>query len=243
MGEAAMAVGRSLVGGFRVLGQRSFWSFRVVHALLGSLLTVGGACAALFIGDSLRKHIAEVDNQIATATSRIDSISNTLLQFRIVQSNGVILGALSTSDGVRSEFRDSFTQLMFVLRRGPTLSLLGELYLHDLAAFRRERDELDRLATAAVAADRTRQSWEDVLSFEMTRERQLMELQDSFRARRFQLQAEKRRLESSLDAATIAGFIVQQLGFVVILLAGLIYQYAESRADVPRPGQSAQQAG
>jgi hypothetical protein len=221
----------------RAFGRRSFWSFKVVHALLGGLLTVGGACGALFIGDALRKHIAEIDSQIATASARIDSIGNTLLQFRIVQSNGVILGALSTNDGVRSEFRDSFTRLMFVLRHGPALALVGELYQHDAAAFGRERAELDRLIAAAVAPDRSRQSWDDVLSFEMTRERQLMDLQDSFRTRRFALQAEKRRLESSLEAATTTGIVIQQVGFVVILLAGLLHQYAATdRRSLPSPG-------
>jgi hypothetical protein len=229
-----MVIGQSLAVGLRAFGQRSFWSFRVVHALLGGVLTVGGACGALFIGDGLRKQISEVDSRIALATARIDSIGRTLLQFRIVQSNGVILGALTTNDAVRSEFRDSFTRLMFVLRHGPALSLLGELYQHDVGAFRRERDELDRLIAAAVAPDRTRQSWDDVLTFEMTRERQLMDLQESFRERRFALQADKRRLESSLESATTAGFVIQQVGFVIILLAGLLHQYTESgRPNVP----------
>jgi hypothetical protein len=219
---------RSIISGVRALGQRSFWTFRVVHALVGGLLTVGGACGALFVGDSLRGRIAEVDTQIATATARIDAIGSALVQFRIVQSNGLILGALASGESVRSELRTNLTRLMFVLRRGPVLSVLAELYQHDADAFRREREELDRLVEAATAPDRARQNWDDVLRFEMTHEGRLMELQEAFRAQRFRLQAEKRRLESSLNAATIAGFIIQQLGFVIILLAGLIYQHSES---------------
>jgi len=226
-----MADGGSVVGGLRALGQRSFWSFKVIHALLGALLTVGGACGAIFIGDGIRKQIGTVGDQIATASARIESISSTLLQFRVVQSNGVLLGAISVNDGVRSEYRESFTGLMFVLRRGPVLAILGELYLHDVDAFRRQRDELDKLIAAATAPDRTKASWDAVLEFEMSRERQLMDLQDSFRSRRFTLEAEKRRLDTSLDTATFIGFVVQQLGFVVVLLAGLIHQHAAGRPD------------
>jgi hypothetical protein len=225
-----MAIRQSVIQGLRLLGNRDFWSFKVVHALFGGLLTLSGAAGALFVGGELQKRIVEVDNRIATATSRIASIGSTLLQFRVVQSNGVLLGALSSGDAVRPEYRESFIQLMFVLRRGPALSILGELYLEDPVAFGRERDELDRRVAAATAPERTKQSWDAVLEFEMTRERQLMDLQDSFRARSLELQGEKRELSAALDRSTFIGFVVQQLGFVVVLLAGLLYQHAEGRA-------------
>jgi hypothetical protein len=41
------------------------------------------------------------------------------------------------------------------------------------------------------------------------------------------VEVERQRLASSLDTATTSGFILQQLGFVVILLAGLIHQHVE----------------
>jgi hypothetical protein len=221
---------RSILGSLGVLRRRSFWSFRVVHAMLGGLLTLGGAAGALLINDGLRKQIADIDGGIGALEARLESIRSTLAQFRIVQSNGVILGALSTNEGVRSEYRESFIQLMFVLRRGPALSLLGELYLTNVEAFRRERDELDRLIGLATAPERTKQSWDDVLTFEMTREQQLMELQDRFQQQSADLKLQRQRLESSVETATFTGFLVQQIGFVVILLAGLIHQHAESEA-------------
>jgi hypothetical protein len=69
-----------------------------------------------------------------------------------------------------------------------------------------------------------------VLTFEMTREQQLMELQDRFQQQSVDLKLQRQRLESSVETATFAGFLVQQIGFVVILLAGLIHQHAESEA-------------
>ena len=41
---------------------------------------------------------------------------------------------------------------MFVLRRTPALSLVGELYPADLANFNKERDELDRAAQCGYRA-------------------------------------------------------------------------------------------
>jgi hypothetical protein len=228
-----MARGQSIIGGLRVLARGEFWSFKVVHALLGGLLTIGGAFGALLVGDGLKKQLETINGQIATIDARLESIRSTLVQFRVVQSNGVILGALSTGEGVRSEYRESFIQLMFVLRRAPALALVGELYPEDVEAFRRERDELDRLMALAVATERTKQSWDDVLTFEMTREGELMDLQDRFLVDRAALQAGRRSLEASIDTATFTGILVQQIGFVVILLAGLIHQHAERRAAPP----------
>jgi hypothetical protein len=209
--------------------QRSFWSFQVVHALLGGALTVGGAIGALTIGDGLQRSIVDVDGRIAEIDERLASIASTLVQFRVVQSNGVILGALASGDAVREEYREPFVQLMFVLRRTPAMSLIGEIFPADLANFSKERDELDRLQKAAIAPDRTRQSWDDFLSFEMTREQQVMDLQSRLREEKYNLQSRRQGLQGSLDTATYTGFLVQQIGFVVVLLAGLIHQQVRGR--------------
>jgi hypothetical protein len=234
--ESVMAITTSLRAGIKTVCHPDFWSFRVVHAVLGSILTLAGAAGSLLIGDGLRKHIGEVNDRIAAAEARVETIRNTLAQFRIVQSNGVILGALSAGSGLRQEYQQSFTELMFVLRRGPALSVLGELHLDDVEAFRQARDEFDRLVASAVAPERTREDWDKVLEFEMTHERRLMDLLDDYRANSFRLKAEKRELEQSLDTATLVGFSVQQLGFVVILLAGLVYEHGarKSSADLAR---------
>ena len=143
----------------------------------------------------------------------------------MVQSNGVLLGALASSNALAEDYRDPFVQLMFVLRRGPDAEVLGELHLADGDAFAAELEELDRLIAVAVSPERTSQSWNDVLTFEMAREQQLMDLKTDFETRRMELQADRRRIDVSIDSATFAGFLVQQIGFVVILLAGLIYQH------------------
>ena len=143
----------------------------------GGLLTVGGAIGALTIGDGLQRSIGDVDGRIAEIDERLESIRSTLVQFRVVQSNGIILGALASGNALRDEYRESFVKLMFVLRRTPAMSLIGELYPADLPNFNKERDELDRLHTAATAPNYTRQSWDDFLTFEMTREARVMDLQ------------------------------------------------------------------
>lgn len=223
----------SAIGGLGMLATREFWSFRVIHALLGGLLTVGGATGALVIGDTLRRDAVTIDSRVAAMSARIDSIRTTLAQFRVVQSNGVLLGALASSGTLADDYREQFVQLMFVLRRGPDVALLGEIHLADVDAFARERDELDRLIAVAVSPERTSRSWNDVLTFEMAREQQLMDLQTDFETRRMELQADRRRIDASIDSATFTGFLVQQIGFVVILLAGLIYQHSTGQPAAP----------
>jgi hypothetical protein len=228
-----------VVSSLKLFTQRSFWSFQVVHTLLGGALTVGGAVGALTIGDGLQRSITGVDGRIAEIQERLESINSTLVQFRVVQSNGVILGALASGDGLRDEYREPFVKLMFTLRRTPAMSLIREIYPADLANFNKERDELDRLQTAAMAEDRTLKSWDDFLAFEMTREMQVMDLQSRLLQEKYDLQSRRQGLQVSLDTATTAGFVVQQIGFVVILLAGLIYQHVRGRVghdrDPPPP--------
>jgi hypothetical protein len=229
-----MARSRPIVNSLKLLSQRSFWSFQVVHALLGGVLTVGGAIGALTIGDGLQRSITDVEGRIAEIDERLESIRSTLVQFRVVQSNGIILGALASGDGLRDEYREPFVQLMFVLRRSPAMSLIQEIYPADLANFNKDRDELDRLQAAAIAPDRTRESWDDFLTFEMTREQRVMEIQSELIQEKYDLQSRRHGLLVALDRATFTGFVVQQIGFVVILLAGLIHQHMRGRVGQDR---------
>jgi len=227
---------RNILSTAKVITQRSFWSFQVMHALFGGLLTVGGAIGALTIGDGLQRSIGDVDGRMAEIDERLESISSTLVQFRVVQSNGIILGALARGNALRDEYRESFIKLMFVLRRTPAMSLIGELYPADLPNFNKERDELDRLHAAATAPNYTRQSWDDFLNFEMTREARVMDLQSRLLEEKYGLKSRRQSLQASYDTATTAGFVVQQIGFVIVLLAGLVHQHLiRTRPEDPPP--------
>ncbi len=231
------------LGRIGMLTTREFWSFRVIHAVLGGLLTVGAACSAIVVDRTVSARIKEADDGIARVQERIGSIERTLAQFRIVQSNGVMLGALSQGETLRADYRRPYIELMFTLRRGPTLAMLGELYNHDLKTFQAEREAFTQKIDAAIAPDASRQSWADVLAFEMSRESKLMGLQDAFRDTLFKLQARKRADEATLSTATLSAFVVQQIGFVVVLMAGLLYQYGRPPEPAPSgPGKSEDRA-
>lgn len=223
----------ALTRGVRALARRDFWTFKVVHAVLGGALTIAGACGGIFVTEQIRKQISGVDGGIAEASRRIDSIERALYQFQLLQTQGVLLGALSAGDSMREDFRRSFMQLGFLVRKGPTARMIQELNASDLAAFRRAREEHERLVEAALPAnDKT--AWDTLLKFEMDHETKLRDLQDKFLDTRYTLAARRRSLEGWLESATTWGFVLQQLGFVVVLLAGLVHQRAADDAVARR---------
>ena len=227
-----MAVGSAWTRGVRTLARREFWTFKVIHAVLGGLLTVIGACSGLFVTDQIRKQIAGVEGSIAEATRRIDSIERALYQFQLLQTQGVLLGALSTGGGLREEFRSSFLQLGFLIRKGPTARMVQELNATNLSEFRRLREEHEKLVAAALPAD-DKVAWDALLNFEMEQESKLRALQDGLLNTRYALSERRRTLDRSLDSATTWGLILQQLGFVIVLMAGLVHQHgAEPREAV-----------
>jgi hypothetical protein len=232
---------RGIVSGARAVSRREFWTFRVIHAVLGAVLTISGAAGALFVNDQIRKAAAALDSQIAETFRRTESIERALFQMQLIQTNGLMLGALSANEGLRQEYRASFLALSFVMRQGPTSRILQELNLHDVEGFRRGREHYLRLIEAAKPAN-DKAAWDAVLAFEMEQEQKLFELQQRFYDRRFVLQERKRWLDGWLDTATMIGFIVQQTGFVVILLAGLVHQHRQERrvrGERPSPAASA----
>ena len=228
-----MVVGSALTRGVRTLARREFWTFKVIHAVLGGVLTLTGACGGILITEQIRKQISDIDGTIADASRRVDSIERALYQFQLLQTQGVLLGALSTGGGLREEFRTSFLQLGFLIRKGPTARMIQELNSTNLAEFRRLRTEHEKLVEAALPAN-DKAAWDALLKFEMDQESKLRELQDRFLNTRYALSERRRTLDRWLESATTWGFILQQLGFVIVLLAGLVHQHGEVRETVPR---------
>lgn len=229
-----MAVGSALMRGARTLARREFWTFKVIHAVLGGVLTVTGACGGIFITEQIKKQIADVDSKVADTTQRIDSIERALAQFQVLQAQGVLLGALSAGDGMREDLRRHFLQLGFLVRKGPTARMIQELNATDLAGFRREREAHEKMVEAALpAADKA--TWDNLLAYEMGTESKLRDLHSKFLDTRYALNERKRILDRRLETATVWGFIVQQLGFVIVLMAGLVHQHGEVRRE-PAPG-------
>lgn len=233
-----MAVGSALMRGARTLARREFWTFKVIHAVLGGVLTITGACGGIFITEQIKKQIAGVDSQISDATQRIDSIERALAQFQVLQAQGVLLGALSSGEGMREDLRRHFLQLGFLVRKGPTARMIQELNSSDLAGFRREREAHEKMVEAALPAD-NKAAWDNLLAYEMGTESKLRELHGRFLDSRYALNERKRSLDRQLETATVWGFIVQQLGFVIVLLAGLVHQHGNGERRDPVPAARA----
>jgi hypothetical protein len=228
-----MALGLALTRGARTLARREFWTFRVIHAVLGGLLTVAGACGGIFITEQIRKDMAVVEGEIADKSQRIASIERALSQFQLLQSQGVLLGALSNNDSMREDYRRSFMQLGFWLRKSPTSRMLQELNAEDASAFQRQMAEHEKLFQAVLPAD-DKSAWDALLKFEMEHEGKLRDLQYKLLDQRAALAARRRTLDGWLNTATVWGLVLQQLGFFVVLMAGLIHRHADD-SDPVRP--------
>ena len=192
----------------------------------------GRACGGIFVTEQIKKQIGDVDSAIADAARRVDSIERALYQFQLLQTQGVLLGALSTGGGLREEFRASFLQLGFLIRKGPTARMIQELNATNLTEFRRLREKHEKLVEAALPAN-DKATWDALLKFEMEHKSKLRALQDQFQNNRHALTERRRTLNRWLETATTWGFILQQLGFVIVLLAGLVHQHGAEPVRQP----------
>jgi hypothetical protein len=213
-----------------MLARRGFWTARTVPAVIGGVLTVIGAGGGVFVGGSLTDAIGHEEDVLAARRERVAAIDRALFEFRVIQSNGLMLGVLSAQGAVPADFRASMNRLMFVLREGPTERMLAEIAPNDAATFMAGRAEYLKLVEAAKPAE-DRATWDAVLAFEMETERRLMEVGNEERKQLYAGEADKRALQSRLANVTLLGFVLQQLGFFVVLLAGLV----DPRRDAAHP--------
>jgi hypothetical protein len=219
------------------LGRRDFWRFRTVQALTGAALTVSGAAEALFVNERIGREMEAIEGAIAAASQRQGAIDQALFQLRFSQINGITLGVLSVGDSVRPELRQSLLDLQFVVRQMPTEIMLQQLHAGDAAAFAADRQTyLDLIA--AAKADSAVADWDAVNAFEFDREGRLFDLQQATIGYIGDLETARRNKQAEMDFAVRLGFALQQIGFVVVLLSGLIHQHQQrAAAAAVRPSE------
>ena len=218
---AALSSAVRFLGAF---AQRDFWSFRVVHALTGAALTVAAAGGSLFATEQIKGDLAGLDQLIALDNQRYASIDQALFQFRFAQTNAITFGVLSANDSLKPEFRKSMVDLMFVTRRMPTEIMLSDIYNTDAKGFAADRqaylDLIEKAKTATSQAD-----WDAVNAFEFERESKLFEIQQQLVKQIDNLETARRQKQDQLGFTITLGFALQQIGFIIVLLAGLVHQH------------------
>jgi hypothetical protein len=110
--------------------------------------------------------------------------------------------------------------------------MLQQIHPDDVAAFGTARATyLDLIEKARAATDQA--DWDAVNAFEFAQEAKLFDIEQRVYAERDRLAADKRAAAARLDFAVVLGFALQQIGFVVVLLAGLLYRH--NRHPEPEP--------
>jgi len=236
-----MPKSRSLAFGLEALGRREFWTFRAIHAIAGGLLTILGAGETVFVNEHIRMDISTIDARITAANDRLAAIDRALFQFRFAQTNAITLGVLSANDSLKPQFRQNMVELMFVTRRLPTEVMLQQIYPDDLASFNKYRKIYEDLIETAKKAT-SQDDWTAVNAFEFDRESQLFNIEQQTLVARDDLVATRRAAQDRLDFAVVLGFALQQIGFVIVLLAGLVRQHHERQNEAapatPAPAPS-----
>ena len=91
-----------------------FWTFKVIHAVIGGLLTVAGACGGIFVTEQIRKQIGDVNSQIGERARRPSIRSNARsTSSRYCRRKACCSARSATGDGMREEFRRSFLRPRF----------------------------------------------------------------------------------------------------------------------------------
>ncbi len=186
----------------------------------------------LWINQVIKGEVASIENRIAFVNDRYHAIDQALFQFRFAQTNALTFGVMSASETIRPEFRKSMIDLMFITRKLPGETMLQEINFNNAAAFQAERKAYLDLIEQAQKAE-SQADWDAVSAFEFAHEEQLFNIQQAMLTQLSSLEAEKRTRSASLETAVFGGFAIQQLGFVLVLLAGLLYQHRQGAALPP----------
>jgi hypothetical protein len=216
----------------RLLDTRSFWNARTINAFLGAGLTVTAGVTSLLVNDRLRNEARELDREVAMLDARLARIDRFAFEQQLFETTGILIRGLGAGGAIPEPLRENFLYFRFDDRRYAFRSILGEIS-PTAEAFKRALEDYDALAARARAGQREATlKLTEVESMGVIRMR---ELQQTLISERFEKARERRQREDRLEQVTIIGFVLQQIGFVIVLTAGLL---ADQAARVGRPDEA-----
>jgi len=89
------------------------------------------------------------------------------------------------------------------------------------------------IEAAKAATDQA--DWNAVVAFELDREARLFDMEQQVAVARDGLVEARRAANARLEFAVVLGFALQQIGFVIVLLAGLLHQHGRSATAPAQP--------
>ncbi|MEJ1936884.1 hypothetical protein WDZ92_42365 [Nostoc sp. NIES-2111] len=214
------------------LATREFWTARTINAVLGATLTIGAGLASVGVGDGLRKQIADIEEEVRSINGHIDTIERAMFEFQLFESTGTLIQVLSLNQSIPDQARSAFRELMYIDRRHAYLVILSELY-PQVERWRARKEEYDKVTEGARAGDR--EQADKVVLMERDDTIAARRLQGELIDRRFTLVERKDHVQQRLNFFTMLGFTVQQVGFVLVLFAGLVSQHLTERKKEPKP--------
>jgi hypothetical protein len=212
------------------LAKREFWTARTINAVLGATLTIGAGLASVGVGDGLRKQIADIDEDIRSTNSHIDMIERAMFEFQLFESTGTLIQVLSLNQSIPDQARSAFRELMYIDRRHAYLVILSEIY-PQVERWRARKEEYDMVTEGARAGDR--EQADKVILMERDDTIAARRLQGEMIDKRYTLVERKDHVQQRLNFFTMLGFTVQQVGFVLVLFAGLVSQHLSERKKDP----------
>lgn len=213
------------------LATREFWTARTINAVLGAALTIGAGLASVGVGDGLRKQIADIEEDIRSTNGHIDTIERAMFEFQLFESTGTLIQVLSLNQSIPEQARSAFRQLMYIDRRHAYLVILSELY-PEVERWRARKEEYDKVSEGAREGDR--EQADKVILMERDDTIAARRLQGELIDKRYGLVEKKDHVQQRLNFFTMLGFTVQQVGFVLVLFAGLVSQHFSERKKEPK---------
>ncbi|WP_181703305.1 hypothetical protein [Chthonobacter albigriseus] len=201
-----------------VFGSRQFWSLSNLNAIVGGVLTVVAGIASVIYADDARRRIDAADEELAILRGSIQAIDRAVSEYQLFVTTGALITAVVHTDSLSPSYRPEFVQLIDTSRRQPIRAVVAEIQAFvpnppfSIAKF----DEVASAASRGSEALNELVRYEsDVLTFGRRLQTELIkQTEDKDKL--------KETASRDRDYYTFVGFVLQQIGFVIVLLGNIV---------------------
>jgi hypothetical protein len=207
---------------------RQFWTWTTIQSVVGAFVSMAAVVFSLTIDDRLVGEIDELDGIIAFADKTNGEITRATFQYDLFNTTGTMIRFSVFNPGIPPELRENIQQLGLLNKRRAMRDVLSILH-RDADAYLAVSKDYDAVFEPAMTGGvKERQT---LLDWEFARLADVLKHQGDIINGGAEARSAKASLERKRGQYALASTLVQQLGLVIVLLAGLAAEHGPRRED------------
>ena len=207
---------------------REFWTWTTIQSVVGATVSIVAVIFSLTLDARLVAEIDELDSVISFTDKTNGEITRATFQYDLFNTTGTMIRFSVFNPGIPADLRENIQQLGLLNKRRAMRDVLSILHPQVDAFLAAVKDYDVVFEPAMTGGVKEKQA---LLDWEFARLADVLQHQRDVITGGAEARKAKDALERRREQYSLASTLIQQLGLVIVLLAGLAAEHGVKRGE------------